>query len=195
MFTKVIWKPLECRSLANRIMGVTWPCAGNGTHTAWGFVTQLNPYHLQVNLYIFYMESNFYFYFYFFERSYRIKFKGLVMIPLGSMPFYRKYAQHQDISLQIFLVNSSAGKTIHCHMRDNNISLKSPLMSQLVQLLQVINIGSQIILSKKNYQFKITITHKNTNIYVENIFSLKEKTTRQTSNKFSIIKAITIIFM
>ena len=124
MFTKVIWKPLECRSLANRIMGVTWPCAGNGIHTAWGFVTQLNPYHLQVNLYIFYMESNFYFYFYFFERSYRIKFKGLVMIPLGSMPFYRKYAQHQDISLQIFLVNSSAGKTIRCHMRDNNISLK-----------------------------------------------------------------------
>jgi hypothetical protein len=28
----------EWRSLANRIMGVTCPCAGNGTHTAWGFL-------------------------------------------------------------------------------------------------------------------------------------------------------------
>ena len=146
MFTKVIWKPLECRSLANRIMGVTWPCAGNGTHTAWGFVTRTEPISLASESIYFLYGIKFLFLFLFFERSYRIKFKGLVMIPLGSMPFYRKYAQHQDISLQIFLVNSSAGKTIRCHMRDNNISLKSPLMSQLVQLLQVINIGSQIIL-------------------------------------------------
>ena len=42
---------------------------------------------------------------------------------------------------------------------------------------------SQIILSKK-YQFKIVITHKNTNIYMKNLFSLKGKTIRQISNQF-----------
>ena len=35
--------------------------------------------------------------------------------------------------------------------------------------------------------------HKNTNIYVENPFFLKGKTTRQTSNNFTIIRSITII--
>ena len=38
----------------------------------------------------------------------------------------------------------------------------------------------------KNYQFKIAITHKNTNIYIENPFSLKEKITGQTLNQFTI---------
>ena len=38
----------------------------------------------------------------------------------------------------------------------------------------------------KNYQFKIAITHKNTNIYIENPFSLKEKITGQTPNQFTI---------
>ena len=39
------------------------------------------------------------------------------------------------------------------------------------------------------------IAHKNTNIYVENHFFLKGKTLRQTSNQFTIIKSITIIFV
>jgi len=37
VFTKVTWKPREWRSLDSCIMGVIWPCAGNGTQTAWGF--------------------------------------------------------------------------------------------------------------------------------------------------------------
>ena len=41
----------------------------------------------------------------------------------------------------------------------------------------------------------MAITHKNTNIYVENPFSLKGKTTGQTSNNFTIIKSITIILV
>ena len=45
----------------------------------------------------------------------------------------------------------------------------------------------------QNYQFKIAITHKNINIYVENPFSLKGKTMRQTPNLFTIIKSITIM--
>ena len=40
VLTKVMWKPLECRSLANCMVGLTWPCAGNGTQTAWGFWSQ-----------------------------------------------------------------------------------------------------------------------------------------------------------
>lgn len=32
--TKVIWKPLECRILARFSIGLMWPCAGKGTHTA-----------------------------------------------------------------------------------------------------------------------------------------------------------------
>ena len=69
-------------------------------------------------------------------------------------------------------------------------------MYKLVAILkQYIGIvGSQIILSK-NYQFKIAITHVNTNIYIKNPFSLKWKITRQTSNNFTIIKSITIILM
>lgn len=37
VLTKVMWKPLECRSLDKFIMGITCPCVGYGTHTAWGF--------------------------------------------------------------------------------------------------------------------------------------------------------------
>ena len=48
---------------------------------------------------------------------------------------------------------------------------------------------------QKNYQFKIAITHKNTNIYVKYPFSLKEKITGHTSNNFTIIKSIIIILM
>ena len=55
-------------------------------------------------------------------------------------------------------------------------------------------VESQIILSK-NYQFKIAITHKNTNIYMENRFFLKGKTMGQTPNNFTIIKSITIILV
>ena len=40
---------------------------------------------------------------------------------------------------------------------------------------------------------KITITHKNINIYVEKHFFLKEKITGQTLNQFTTIKSITII--
>ena len=54
--------------------------------------------------------------------------------------------------------------------------------------------GSQIILSQ-NYQFKIAITHKNINIYVENPFFLKGKTTGQTPNNFTITKSIIIILV
>ena len=70
-------------------------------------------------------------FFFFFERSYGIKFKGLVMIPLGSICHFIGNMP----SIRILLVNSSAGKSIRCHLRDHNISLKSPLMSYLVQLL------------------------------------------------------------
>ena len=38
VLTKVMWKPLECKSLANCIMGLTWPCDGYGTQTAWGLL-------------------------------------------------------------------------------------------------------------------------------------------------------------
>lgn len=34
VLTKVIWKPLEWRILANFSMGLMWPCAGKGMHTA-----------------------------------------------------------------------------------------------------------------------------------------------------------------
>ena len=40
----------------------------------------------------------------------------------------------------------------------------------------------------------MVITYKNINIYVENPFFLKGKTTGQISNNFTIIKSITIIF-
>ena len=46
----------------------------------------------------------------------------------------------------------------------------------------------------QNNQFKIIITCKNINIHLENHFSLKEKTIKQTPNNFTIIKSITIIF-
>ena len=46
----------------------------------------------------------------------------------------------------------------------------------------------------QNYQFKIIITYKNTNIHLKNPFFLKEKTIEQTLNTFTIIKSITIIF-
>jgi hypothetical protein len=65
VLTKVMRKPLECSSLANRIMGVTCPC-GNGTHTAWGFLASTEP--------IF------------------SKFQGLVMASFSFVLFYRNYA-------------------------------------------------------------------------------------------------------
>ena len=34
VLTKVMWKPLVCRSLVNCSIGVTWPCVGYGTQTA-----------------------------------------------------------------------------------------------------------------------------------------------------------------
>ncbi|GLT26070.1 hypothetical protein SLA2020_011570 [Shorea laevis] len=37
VLTKVMWKPLKWRSLASFIVGFTWPWAGNGMQTAWGF--------------------------------------------------------------------------------------------------------------------------------------------------------------
>ena len=37
VFTKVIWKPLWWRILAIFSMGFTWPWAGKGMQTAWGF--------------------------------------------------------------------------------------------------------------------------------------------------------------
>lgn len=36
VWTKVMWKPLWWRSLANFSIGFMWPCAGHGIHTAWG---------------------------------------------------------------------------------------------------------------------------------------------------------------
>jgi hypothetical protein len=42
VLTKVMWKPLECKSLARCIRGVTWPCAGKGTHTACGFLAPVD---------------------------------------------------------------------------------------------------------------------------------------------------------
>jgi len=37
VFTKVMWKPEQRRSLLSCMKGITWPCAGNGTHTTWRF--------------------------------------------------------------------------------------------------------------------------------------------------------------
>ena len=37
VLTKVTWKPLAWRIVASFSIGVMWPCAGNGRHTAWGF--------------------------------------------------------------------------------------------------------------------------------------------------------------
>jgi hypothetical protein len=36
VLTKVIWKPLKCRSLDSFSIGVVWPWDGKGTQTAWG---------------------------------------------------------------------------------------------------------------------------------------------------------------
>ena len=56
------------------------------------------------------------------------------------------------------------------------------------------NVGSQIMYQQYQ-QFKITIIHKDTNIYMENSFFLKEKIMGQTLNNFTIIKLITIIYV
>ena len=60
---------------------------------------------------------------------------------------------------------------------------KGTLSPDMQQFGMWILLGSKYYY-QKNYQFKIAITHKNTNIYVENSFSWKERTIRQTSNQF-----------
>ena len=63
------------------------------------------------------------------------------------------------------------------HLEDTTESIgKDGSLIDNIRLTIFWFVGSQIILPK-NYQFKIAIIHKNTNIYVEISFSLKGKTT------------------
>ena len=93
----------------------------------------------------------------------------------------------------IFIKNPSINVIIKSHVF-NMLQIQKMVLQWNSKGNFVSNVGSQIILStilaiqNNNH----TQEHK---IYVENPFSLKGKTTRQTPNNLTIIKSITIILV
>ena len=72
--------------------------------------------------------------------------------------------------------------------------LSSPAITSTLTLALIPLVGSQITLSQI-LAIQNNNHTQNTNIYVENPFSLKGKITRQTLNNFTIIKSITIVLV
>ena len=72
--------------------------------------------------------------------------------------------------------------------------LSSPAITSTITLALIPLVGFQIILSQI-LAIQNNNHTQNTNIYMENPFSLKGKITRQTLNNFTIIKSITIVFV
>ena len=72
--------------------------------------------------------------------------------------------------------------------------LSSPAITSTITLALIPLVGFQIILSQI-LAIQNNNHTQNTNIYMENPFSLKGKITRQTPNNFIIVKSITIILV